>query len=209
MYAQVINILAIEVNYTCIDQETLLKDVNLDDIRQLFFVYLVSSELFLQRLFHETATKFVDGLSVPLHDLVVEYLVLWTLHYSLVVQILKKIRQHSFDKLPDLDTLVSEIFLFFLVVIAVWHLNIVRETGKEACGRIKSNFVLQVVNPVLQGHRLTDGCLKIHVGAGCHCVRVILLIKEHGRLVWYTRLRERLHIQLFAQRHFVKRLCEL
>ena len=133
-----------------------------------------------------------------------EYLVLRTFQDALVVEFLEDFSKHII-----LQTLLylrsTDLYLCLLLLLTelCGQLNVAWKALKEASGRIKWDLALQIVNPVLEGHHLTDGSLEIDVGAGAGVLEV-----EHWRLIGQL-LWELLNIKLFSERHLSEWLREL
>ena len=132
-------------------------------------------------------------------------LIVWPMHHNtLLVQALDDPDQHlTLDIVPNRLATLDHLAPAFMLLALGRQLDKIRQTLDEASLRVDLHLALQLFNPVLKRHHLTDRRLEVGVWT-----RNVTVIVYHWRLIW-CQLWECPHVQLLTQAHLVQSLREL
>ena len=114
-----------------------------------------------------------------------EDLILRALNHALSTQTLQNFLQHFLlDFMSDvIARVLKESLLFFFREIGR-YLDVIWETYQESSRGVEGDLALQIIDPMLEGHHLSNRCLKVDIWTG-GCI-----VKIYHRLLTLYLLRE-------------------
>ena len=94
-------------------------------------------------------------------------LILGALDHALSTQTLQNFLKHFLlDFLSDVIAAVLKVSLLLFYGEIRRYIDVIWETHKESCCRVEGDLALQIIDPMLESHHLSNRSLKVDIWAG-------------------------------------------